>query len=96
VAWCRDRQSPGLAFVLQQLGALVSVQGDPTRGTALLREALTLQQQLGREDLTVDGLDGFAWLVARGSQRGQRACWEPVNRWSCVGLQPGTWRTNIW
>jgi predicted ATPase/class 3 adenylate cyclase/DNA-binding XRE family transcriptional regulator len=73
VGWCRDKQSPALAFVLHQLGALVSAQGDATRGTALLREALTLHQQLGREDLMMGGLDGSAWLVAGLNQPARAA-----------------------
>jgi tetratricopeptide (TPR) repeat protein len=67
LAWCRDRQTVELAFVLHVLGALVSAHDDATRATALLREALVLQQQHWYEALIVESLDGFAWMaVAQG------------------------------
>jgi tetratricopeptide (TPR) repeat protein len=68
VAWCHDKQSPALPFMLLLLGALVSAQGDATRGIALLRETLNLQQQLGHGDRIKESLDGFAWLVAGQAQ----------------------------
>lgn len=72
VAWGRDKQSEGLAFVLDVLGALVSAQGDATRATALLGEALALQKQFS-PDLIHESLDGFAWMTCGQGQPARAA-----------------------
>ena len=74
VAWLRDRQENShLVFVLHLLGMLAGVQGESTRGMALLRESLTLQPHY-RSRLIKESLDGFAWLAAHQGQWTRAAC----------------------
>jgi predicted ATPase/class 3 adenylate cyclase len=73
VDWFRYKHSEGLLELLHLLSALVSAEGDATRATALLREALALHQQLDRQDLIAEGLVGFAWMTSRQGQTARAA-----------------------
>jgi tetratricopeptide (TPR) repeat protein len=81
VAWLRDTASLtswGTSWgssvdVIHILGALMSAQGDATQASALLREGLTLPQQLGWHGAIVESLVRFAWVAARQGQTVQAA-----------------------
>jgi tetratricopeptide (TPR) repeat protein len=90
VAWCRDKQSVDPAFVLHLLGALTSGQGDATQATALLWEALALQQQFNPH-LIKESLDGCAWLAAAHGQPERAACLLGATEPMLAGGVP-TWR----
>jgi tetratricopeptide (TPR) repeat protein len=90
VDWFRDRQSEARFFLLHLLGALVSVQGDATQATALLREALALQLQFNPQ-LIRESLDGLAWLVGGHGQPARAARLLGATESMLMGGVP-TWR----
>jgi predicted ATPase/DNA-binding CsgD family transcriptional regulator len=55
---------PGLCGVLHHLGYVRHLRGDDRAASALLREALTLQQQQQSKRLMVQSLERCAWIAA--------------------------------
>jgi predicted ATPase/class 3 adenylate cyclase/tetratricopeptide (TPR) repeat protein/DNA-binding XRE family transcriptional regulator len=76
VTWLREKTafptsltaSPWSMDVIDTLGALMSVRGDATQASALLREGLILKQQFGWQRDSIDSLERFAWAAARQGQ----------------------------
>jgi len=68
VGWHRERGPDGLVYLLHVLGALVNAQGDAARATALLREALVLQQSHAGKGSIASSLERFAGIAAGQGQ----------------------------
>jgi predicted ATPase/transcriptional regulator with XRE-family HTH domain len=64
-AWFREaQQMSGPCWILHHLGYVRHLQGDDRAAHALLREALTLQQQQLRKLLLTESLERCAWVAA--------------------------------
>jgi hypothetical protein len=64
-AWFRQaQQMSGPCWILHHLGYVRHIQGDDRAANALLREAITLQQQQQRKLLLTESLERCAWIAA--------------------------------